>query len=92
MARLTAELGRLIAVVQTVVVPVTLPSLLDTAVVLTGKLPGLTLRRRDVGGVGWGERERARGKEETVTDTLVEQRLSISAVHIREIWDAFIYL
>ena len=52
MTLLTAELRCLVAVVQTVVVTVTLPSLLDTAVVLTGKLSGLTLRRRDVGGVG----------------------------------------
>jgi len=43
----------LIAVVQTIVVPVTLPALLDAAVVLAGKLPGLALRRGHVGGVGW---------------------------------------
>ena len=46
--RLTAKLWSLVAVVQTVIVSVTFPALLDTAVVLTGKLPWLTLWRRDV--------------------------------------------
>ena len=59
---LTAELRGFVAVVQAVVVPVTLPALLDAAVVLTRKLPLLALRGRDVGRVGWtdGQRERER--------------------------------
>lgn len=77
MTLLTAELRRLVAVVQTVVVTVTLPSLLDTAVVLTGKLPELTLRRRDVGGVGWGEERKG-----TVTDNVAKQRLSQSPLFL----------
>ena len=50
--RLTAQLWGLIAVVQTVIISVTLPSLLDTAVVFTCKLSWLALRRGDVRGVG----------------------------------------
>lgn len=49
---LTAELGGFIAVVQAVVVPVAFPALLDAAVVLAGELPGLALRRGDVGRIG----------------------------------------
>lgn len=49
----TAELGGFIAVVQAVIVPIALPALLDAAVVLAGKFPGLALRRGDVGWVGW---------------------------------------
>lgn len=48
----TAQLGRLVAVIQAVVVPVAFPALLDAAVVLAGELSGLALRRGDVGGVG----------------------------------------
>lgn len=48
----TAELGGLVAVVQAVVVAVAFPALLDAAVVLAGELPGLALRRGDVGRVG----------------------------------------
>lgn len=49
---LTAEVRGLVAVVQTVVVPITLPALLDAAIVLAGELPGLALGRGNVGGVG----------------------------------------
>lgn len=49
---LTAEVRGLVAVVQTVVVAVTLPALLDAAIVLAGELARLALRRRHVGGVG----------------------------------------
>lgn len=48
-----AELRALVAVVQTIVVSVTLPALLDAAVVLAGILPGLALGRGHVGGVGF---------------------------------------
>lgn len=50
---LTAEVRGLVAFVQTIVVSVTLPALLDAAVVLAGELSGLALRRGNVGGVGW---------------------------------------
>ena len=53
---LTAQLRSLVAVVQTVIVSVTLPALLDAAVVLAGKLSGLALRRGHVGRVGCGGR------------------------------------
>ena len=49
---LTAELRGFVAVVQTVVVSVTLPPVLDAAVVLTAKLPLLALRGRLIGRVG----------------------------------------
>lgn len=48
---LVAQLGGLIAVVQTVIVPVTLPAVLNTAIILTGKFSRLALRRRHVGRV-----------------------------------------
>lgn len=57
----TAELRGFVAVVQAVVVPVALPALLDAAVVLAGELPGLALRRGDVGRVGWQGKSRGRG-------------------------------
>lgn len=50
--QLTAQLGGLVAVVQAVVVSVALPTLLDAAVVLAGKLPCLALRRGHVRRVG----------------------------------------
>lgn len=49
---LTTQVGGLVAVVQTIVVPVAFPALLDAAVVLAGELPWLALGRRHVGGVG----------------------------------------
>ena len=50
---LTAELRGLIAVVQTIIVSVTFPALLDAAVVLAGKFPRLALGWGHIGGVGW---------------------------------------
>lgn len=49
--QLTTQFKSLIAVVQTVVVSVALPALLDATVVLTGKLSRLALRRRYIRGV-----------------------------------------
>lgn len=53
MGTLTAQLRSFIAVVQTIVVSIALPALLDAAVVLTCKLSGLALGRGNVGWVGW---------------------------------------
>lgn len=61
---LTAEVGRLVAVVQTVVVAVALPALLDAAIVLAGELARLALGRRHVGRVGWG-RDQGQSGEQT---------------------------
>lgn len=63
MQPLTAQLRSFIAVVQTIVVSVALPALLDAAVVLACKLSGLALRRGYVGRIGW--EERGCGKEVT---------------------------
>lgn len=52
---LTAQFGRLVAVVQTVIISVTFPAVLNTAVILTGELSRLTLRRGNVRRVGCGE-------------------------------------
>ena len=73
--RLTAELRGLVAVVQTIIVPVALPALLDTAVVLAGKLPRLALRRRHVGGVGWTQDEtQSRSTRETRSERHLQNK------------------
>lgn len=50
---LTAEVRGFIAVVQTIIVSIALPALLDAAVVLAGKFTRLALWWGHVGGVGW---------------------------------------
>lgn len=50
---LMAELWGLIAVVQAIIVAITLPTLLDASAVLAGKFPWLALGRRDVRWVGF---------------------------------------
>lgn len=57
-----AQCWGLIAVVQTVVVSVTLPALLDAAVVGTGKLARLALGWGHVGWVRCGHHRSVRGK------------------------------
>lgn len=60
--RLTAQRGRLVTVVQTVIVAVALPALLDTAAVGAGKLARLALRWGHVGWVRCGHHRSVRGK------------------------------
>ena len=65
MVTLTAEFRGLVAVVQTVVVTIALPTFLDAAVVLAGKLSRLALGGREVGRVAWrGGGEQGTGRVE----------------------------
>lgn len=43
-----AQFSGLVAIVQTVIISVTFPAVLNTTVILTGELSRLTLRRGDV--------------------------------------------